>query len=240
MNFFDSKLWKKIRKNKKIFRIIHNTIGVKARKIGLRDRVKEMKNVGLASIFEIDETLEQCGCDFFVDFGTLLGFIRSGKPMAWDYDIDFGIFLSDYFKWDDLEQRMIEKGFSLSRQFSYQGDVTEQTYRRGNIYVDFFAHFFKDGGSYYYVYYPEEDYQYEDNKHLHARSTTTVKITGCKKLNVEGGVVHVPIEYEQYLEDVYGADWRIPQQNWKPGAFPNVKKLEVLGVLTDFEAKGSN
>ena len=235
MNFFNTKIWGAIRNNKKIYGLIHNTIGLWIKNHSLRDRIKEMKTNGTACIFEIDRILSNANCVFFVDFGTLLGFIRDGKPLSWDYDIDYGICLSESFNWDDLRQIMNSHGFRLIKQFSYHSVVTEQTYRRNNIFVDFFSHFTEGDYSYYYIYYPEKDYQYEDKNHLHTRMTKTVRISDSRHYDVKGGSIHVPIEYESYLADVYGDDWKIPNPNWTPGLRPNITKLKDLGVLSEFE-----
>lgn len=235
MNFFDTKLWKRVRNNEKLYGLIHNSIGLWIKNYHLRDRIGEMKAGGLSCIFEIDKLLSDLNCTFFVDFGTLLGFIRNGKLLSWDYDIDFGICLNKNFQWKDLEEVMNRAEFQLVRQFSYHETITEQTYRKSNIYIDFFSHVIESDRSYYYVYYEEKDYQYDNPMYRHARVTTTVKITSNITYEVDGGLVHVPREYEKYLEDVYGTDWKIPNPNWTAGLLPNIEKMKDLGVMNEFQ-----
>ena len=193
-----------------------------------------MREGGLSCIFEVDKILSQKSCVFFVDFGTLLGFVRNGKPLSWDYDIDFGICIDDQFQWDDLYKAMTENGFQLARQFSFQNVITEQTYRKNNVFVDFFNHFTDSNNSYYYIYYKEQDYNYKDENSLHARMTKTIRITGSQKIAVEGGYVHVPNEYESYLADVYGEDWRVPNPNWNADHMTNITKMNDFGIMEEF------
>lgn len=234
MRFFETRLWKKIRTNEKLYGLIHNTIGLWIKNYRLRDRIKDVKENGLTCIFEIDDLLAKSGYNAFVDFGSLLGFVRSGKPLSWDYDIDFGLCVDEYFSWDDLQEKLQSIGFKLIKQFSYSGIITEQTYIRGNICVDFFAHFSSNEESVYYVYYSEEGYTYENNSLRHARTTTTVKITNTKQLAVQNGFVHVPNDVEQYLADVYGENWRTPIPNWEPKERDNIRKMEEFGYYTEF------
>lgn len=234
MDFFESGFWNRVRANKKLYGLIHNTIGLWIKNYGLRERIGEMKADGLSTIFEIDKLLSQKNAVFFVDFGTLLGFVRNRKPLSWDYDIDFGICFNDLFQWEDLGKAMKTSGFQLEKQFTYNGTITEQTFRRNNIYIDFFSHFIDDDSSYYYVYYAEKDYPYKDKSQLHARITRTVIITGTKEFEVDGGYIHVPVEYESYLADVYGENWRIPNPNWVFELKPNVTKMNGFGVLEEF------
>ena len=237
MNFFDTKLWNTVRNNKKLYGFIHNSIGLWIKNYRLRDRIREMKTEGRSYIFEIDRLLANSNCIYFVDFGTLLGFIRKGKPLSWDYDIDFGICLSECFQWTDLEKVLRDDGFQLVRQFSYHDIITEQTYRKNNLFVDFFSHFTELDSSHYYIYYEEKNYQYKDEMFRHARVTKTVKITDNILYEVDGGKIHVPKEYEQYLEDVYGHDWRIPNPNWTVGSMPNITKMNDFGIMKEFEYK---
>lgn len=40
---------------------------------------------------ETHKILEEHGVEYFLDYGTLLGFVRDGGPLPWDYDLDIGI-----------------------------------------------------------------------------------------------------------------------------------------------------
>ena len=234
MDFFETKFWKSIRKNEKLYNLIHNSLGKMIRDNQLKDRKIAIKNDGFASITEIDKTLSAVNCVHFVDFGTLLGFVREGKLLAWDFDVDFGVKIDNGFTWQALGMLMNSISFSLVKQFSFHGVVTEQTYARNGVFVDFFRHFDSDSGSYYYVYFNDTE-QEEGSTDLKIKVTTTVRLTETAKLPVEGGVVSVPKEYEQYLVDVYGENWRVPDPDWKPAAKPNVRFLEEPGTLTEFK-----
>ena len=235
MKIVDTKMWKKIRKNKWLYFIIHNSIGKIVSEKKMKKRVESMKKRGLSSLFSIQTALEKEELLFFVDFGTLLGFVREGKPLSWDYDMDFGLLIDDDQKWDILNKAMNNIGFEQIKQFSYKKVITEKTYRKDDVYVDFFRHFSLGDTSCYYVYYAEKDYEYKDENQLHARMTKTVKISGTKELEVEDGKVYVPNEYIKYLEDVFGADWKVPNPNWTAKPTDNIFYLEEFGVLEEYE-----
>lgn len=234
MSFFDTRLWGWIRNNESAYNLIHRTIGMRIRRYYIKDRISGIRKNGVKSIFEIDRVLSDNGFVHFVDFGTLLGFVRSGSPMKWDYDIDFGLCVDDDFQWSELGSILSGIGYKLKRQFSYQGTITEQTYAKDNVYVDFFSHRKNGNTSYYYIYFKDENYEYQSDRIMHARMTTTIAISGNVALEVKGGSVYVPKEYEQYLEDVYGNDWRVPQPNWIGPPRENVKMLDGFGEMTEF------
>lgn len=59
---------------------------------------KATKDFGRELIFWITELLEKHKVDVYVDFGTLLGFVRDGDILDWDDDIDMSVNDYDYEK----------------------------------------------------------------------------------------------------------------------------------------------
>lgn len=232
----DSKLWNCIRSNELIYSFFHRAIGLKLQASFDRARIRAIKRYGMNTIFDIDKILSEHDVRYFVDFGTLLGLVRSGGLLPWDCDIDFGIKISRIFKWKDLQIVLENKGYKLSRYFSYNGIITEQTYQKGNVFVDFFSHFDDEEYSKYYVYYRKNGFIYESNNRMHARMVSTIRIDSTEDLKISNGKIPVPKQYEQYLCDVYGADWRIPDPEWKGKEdLPNVVYLTELGEMTEVE-----
>jgi len=162
---------------------------------------------------------------FFLDFGGLLGMIRNGEFIKWDLDIDYGLIIDEAFSWNALEALFNSEGFTKVRQFSFNGTVTEQTYRKGNADVDFFAHYCKDDYSLCYCYYRKDSFIYNNKNEMHVMQfkTTQIKTTTIFKGN--SITVHIPNDVEDYLKDIYTEDWRIPNPNWIPGSGPSCEKL---------------
>ncbi|WP_303804525.1 hypothetical protein [Ruminococcus flavefaciens] len=215
-----TKIGKMIIKNKFLFSIYKASLGRIRRKYRLSKRSHDVKGNGILRIMEIERILEKEGAFFFVDCGTLLGFIREGKPIKWDYDIDFGIVIDSKYNWNNLEEAMIKHGYTLHHQFRFEGNITEQTYKKGITMIDFFNHFHEDNNTCFYAYYRKENYNYSSDNEMNVLKLKGVKISGTKKIKVEGGFVHVPNEAEKYLENIYGVNWRIPDPNYKDGSGP--------------------
>lgn len=216
-----SETWRKIK-----FKIKKNKfLYVPCRKLKLAylglKRKGHLKKDGIKYIMEIDKILEKTSACFFVDAGTLLGIVRNKSLISWDLDIDFGIFIDDNFSWDDLEKSLKKGGFVLDHQYRFKGKITEQTYRRGKVFVDFFGHFSDESNSYFYAFYCKNGFWYENPNQLHTWMFKTVKISGTKKLELDNGYVHVPNETEEYLAGHYGKDWRTPNPNWVSGSDPD-------------------
>lgn len=199
-------------------------------------RTKTLQENGLKIVLDVDKLLEHTNACYFIDNGTLLGFIRDGKLIQWDLDIDFGIYITPEFTWKDLEKTLNKIGFRLHHQFRLKNEITEQTYRRGGASIDFFNHINDDDSTMFYCYYLKEGYDYKTESQRHTRLFKTCKISGMKVLQLPEGNVHVPIESESYLEGLYGASWRIPNPEWKDDLSPACICLgdDELGIYEDF------
>ena len=232
MSIFETSIWRAIKKNRILYLIIHNTVGKVIGRFHLKKRIHAVSKEGITSILDIDNALSSTGCIFYLDFGTLLGITRDGNLLKWDYDLDYGIHITEQFNWIDLENCLNSIGFTLVKYFQYAGVTTEQTYKRNNIYVDFFNHFSDGENSYYYVYYHKKNKHYDDDNQLNVRKTTTHLIEGNDYLESNGYAFRIPCNHQYYLEEIYGKDWMIPNESWTPDNMNNIEYLPGLGILT--------
>ena len=103
--------------------------------------------------------------------------------------------------------------------------------------IDFFNHYSDALNSYYHAYIRKKDYVYDDFKYIHALRYKTIRISGLKIAPLEDIMVHIPIEAEEYLEDIYGKDWRIPNPNWvEDGSLSTCETLPKLGYYEKFRS----
>lgn len=222
----ETKVWKSFRSNKKLFGLYKKIMGNRIGNYVMSDRIMDVQNNGMLVISEITKSLEACNVKFFVDNGTLLGLKRNNKLISWDYDVDFGIFITDRFTWQQLEEQMAKIGFTKDHQFKFKGKITEQTYKREDMFIDFFNHLNCDENTSFYCFYKDDNVKYSKANELSVMELKTKKITGTQKLELsEGCYVYVPIEAEEYLADLYGKTWRIPNPNWVSGSGPACIKL---------------
>ena len=84
-------------------------------------------------------TLEAGGYEPVLAFGTLLGAVREGRFLRHDYDLDFGVELDTNEDWAKLTACMEAAGFTILRQFSLRGTITEQAYDADGFTFDIFG-----------------------------------------------------------------------------------------------------
>lgn len=222
------KLWKKLkpfREKAKKIEFIYKPYKKIVTTHAQKKRSKFFKKRGMDLVMEVERIMEKTPAFYFVDAGTLLGLVRDGKLISWDLDIDFGIFANEKYSWLDLERTLGEAGFELIHQFKFRERIAEQTYQRKNVSIDFFGHYSDDNNSYFSSFYIKQGFAYKDDTQRHVRLFTNVKISGTQKYKIGNDYVHVPVEYEEYLSEHYGQNWRIPNPNWVSDSDPDCTLL---------------
>ena len=157
------------------------------------------------------------------------GFIKS------DDDIDVGI-LEGNFSWSNLEACLNEIGMEKMRQFELNGKITEQTYKKKGVCVDFFLYMKNENGYTANVYWidPKRKYSTEMGHSVMYRDCPVInEFTTKKVMSVE---VITPTNYEEYLVANYGNSWRKPDPDYKPEKYVRTEEyLEAQRI--DFEGK---
>ena len=125
--------------------------------------------------------------------GSLLGIIRDGDFIDWDEDIDLNILQEDIERFKNSLWDLKEKGFELSRcdRCGHLYSVT-----RNGEFVDFYI---------------MEKISPEIRTNMGPDFVFDKHLVNLMDWDFNGLKIQVPVEYESYLELMYG-DWRTPVQ----------------------------
>lgn len=179
------------------------------------------------------QSLETVDCKVFCTFGMLLGLVREGHFLKNDADLDFGYLVVDESDWIRIERSLTSVGFEKMREFSYQGVITEQTYKSKGIFIDLFGYFRRGDSIVSYAYRRDLDTVYPDRDSYTAYFHTAPKFERIIDLPCDYGTLPAPEHPEVYLESVYGPGWRTPS-SWENGSGPNITFLSEFGLLKVF------
>ena len=125
--------------------------------------------------------------------GTLLGVIREGDFIDWDGDIDLNILMEDREKFKDCLWDLKDKGFELICS-DRCGHLYEFT--RNGEFVDFYI---------------MEKISPEVRTNMGPDFVLDKHLVNLRDWDFKGLTIQVPIEYESYLQLLFG-DWRTPVQ----------------------------
>ncbi len=145
--------------------------------------------------------------NFWLEFGTLLGYYRDGDLIMHDTDIDFGVYLKDYS--EQIEKTFISAGFTKMHDlFIEDGSGRELSFVKNNISVDLFFFSEKDGKMICHLFPISRETQKR-----YAREICTEKFS-LVETQFKGEKVYVSSNIEQRLIDTYGKEYKVPDKNW--------------------------
>ena len=190
---------------------------------------KVLAEQGMQVVEEVENALSNQNVKYFLSFGNLLGLEREGHFIKYDNDIDYCIFIDEKFTWEMLEVRMNEAGYKKVRQYSLNGEISEQTYKKGILPVDFFGCRIEGGYIVSHDFFRKNDYSYATKKEMHVLESRFEKVDEVKKKIYNGVEITVPADPIKYLESVYTEKWREPDPNWCEHTAPGRRVLEEMG-----------
>jgi hypothetical protein len=173
----------------------------------------------------VARVLERAGIWYSLAYGSLLGAVRDGDIIPWDYDLDFIVRAEDAPRIYALGETLADEGGGFS-PLRYEGKylavndgvaefwstaiaVQFRGYRLGELYAfqsfsdGVMRRFDLEAGTYYS---PHSSFPA-----FFAERTTEVQIRGCKYAAFA--------EPEKWLEGTYGVGWRSPYRACSQGGF---------------------
>lgn len=150
------------------------------------------------------EVLDELRIPFFISSGTCLGYLREGKFLDHDYDIDVGIFREDYTP--IIINKMAEKGLILYRTLGNVKDGLELSFRlKGtrlgkHAKIDIFLHY-KENDNIYWISYIAPKFK----KVIKYQVSDFI----LKPVNFMDTTINVPYPTVKYIREHYGSDWYI-------------------------------
>lgn len=202
-----------------------------------KNRQKELlQNNGFKLLNSLDKTFKSISLNYFVDFGTLLGFVRENGFMSHDLDLDIGVFATDEEKLA-LYAVLQRSGYILYRNYILGNKIVEQSYhytdKKKNIIIKFDINFYentKNESKTWLFYYLKKNKLKPRYRHVVEMSYS--RIEDISYINVQGNNIPVPSNYEKLLEEKYGQTWKTPDSNWIYWESPAAKKIDAKGYYT--------
>ncbi|MBR6565437.1 MAG: LicD family protein [Spirochaetaceae bacterium] len=208
----------KLKKNK-LFVFIKSYVW----KLVSKTRKDKLQKYGYEFLEIFFNICEEVGVDAWIDWGTLLGFVRSGELIRYDDDLDIGIvalsdekhtlLINSLYKHNLKKVREFKRNSILILEsFSYKGILLDVCYYIPNG-QDLFCYMFKLGErtEIKYVKGIEHSIGYYSYKYI-VKNEQTEKVffnNGCK--------CYVPQNAENRVAKLYGDNWKIPctDFNWE-------------------------
>lgn len=158
------------------------------------------------ALSDLANVFEENHMQMFLVSGTFLGCIREKKFLSHDYDIDVGV----YGELEKLKEIFLKDKNFILQNLTYKGGV--QMHHINGIYIDVFLHYEENG-----VIYHNGDFMRWKNTPF---ELVEYDFLGSKYLGAK--------DYDLYLKENYGEDWRTPKNSMQFNSFLNTPNIEIL------------
>lgn len=149
---------------------------------------------------ETIDTLGESQIQSWVDFGTLLGFVRSQDFIKNDFDIDVGVINVGS---EEITKQLEKNGYKLvDAIYSKQGHFTLGFIRKG-VLVDIYGYKFNEESN-------VECLIKKGDKFITLENT----LSGVETYKIFGHSAFVPIQKEDWLTRIYGLGYVAPDPNY--------------------------
>lgn len=198
-------------------------------KYNRRKVIKRMSLYGNELLNEANKALEQTGVEYFLDFGTLLGFIREGGFIEHDPDIDISVI---YFEGVEeiIDQALTKNGFKKYLEYKKSGMIVEEAYVYKGVKMDVF-YLFEDkenGGKLSYHSFITEKIEYNEPYNKSTYTFVHSPFLGTKQLDNQNVSFRIPINEYDWIEERYGQNWRIPVKEWSMDSAYSLLKKPIV------------
>jgi len=163
---------------------------------------------GYTTLNIIHNVMTKNSINYFIDFGTLLGFIREKGFIKNDLDIDIGIIYDNNLE-IIVKRHLNNEKFVLLKEYLYNGEVVQQSFIKYNIKIDINYYFNSNDKSICYLFYNKKAEE----------SISVVKmeyniISNTQDILINNNKYKIPRNYNILLEQKYGINWQIPDEKW--------------------------
>lgn len=177
----------------------------------------------------------------FVDFGTLLGFIRDNGFISHDIDTDIGIICTNIEEREKLLSLFKSSDYFITHEFYYLDSLQEFSIEKEGIKTDIIFYGTKSVNNetkiYTYSFSRLFNKQYNNDLEIDVYYYEYTNINEIIPYKINSFDYPVPLNYEEALKDRYGENWRVKDSKWSYQNDPSIKKLEDLGYYYNHKRK---
>lgn len=176
-------------------------------------RLQYFRTEAVELLQRFTEALNAEGIDYWLEFGTLLGYYREHDFIAHDDDLDFGAYLTDAAK---VRRTLEARGFKLIRRYTDNGGGLEECYRYLHTTLDVF-YFSRDSEGLHCTSYTRAKKSLLSSL-LNRRPCMVKRVSipdnGLAMVTYKGCTIGVPIDCKEHLTWHYGPTFMTPNPNF--------------------------
>ena len=164
-------------------------------------------NVGVRVLSEAVHAYARVGVTAWMQDGTLLGAVRHGRPIPWDYDMDLGLMHVDWTP--EADASLVDAGFISKGNHNAPASDYHQKWAKSGIQFCVF-HYYTDPDGRVWHGLRRKPYRYYYPRAFEIRPYP-----------ISGVMLPAPHPPEEFLRTKYGENWRTPKARWDSSSMPS-------------------
>ncbi len=197
---------------------------MKNKKSKIRIRTEEELEDRNKGLVEIRDVLEELGIAYFIWGGVLLGAIREGDFIKWDWDVEIGVYTEEsYPKREKIIENLLKNGFTVKKKKRSNDNfkITATKHRNKG----------REATSYSIT-------GWKKNKKFYERKLWKIPaefLDSLDKIEFRGNTYNCPKNPKAYLEWQYG-DWQTPKktEDKKEYIHPRFSNRGILKTIGNY------
>lgn len=177
----------------------------------------------------------------FVDYGTMLGFIRDKGFISHDIDTDIGIICDDIEERKKLLSIFQSESYFITHEFYYLNGLQEFSIEKEGIKTDIIFYGTKTVKAelkmYTYSFSRLFNKEYKNDLEIDVFYYEYTYLNELTTSKVKSFDYPIPQNYEVALQERYGENWKVKDSNWDYQDDPSFRKLEDLGYYYNHKRK---
>lgn len=163
----------------------------------------------IKNLSELDTVFRKHNVRYWMQDGTLLGYVRDKNFIPHDNDVDIGMRWSDFSQ--DIFKDIIKSGFVFKSSHGRLEESLVINFRKRNIPIDIYFYYY-DGDRFYHTAACGKARKY--------RVDFSYKDFDVKEVEYFGTKLFIPDDPLYFIETKYGKDWSEPKPVWDSNENP--------------------
>lgn len=192
----------------------------------------------LDGLKDVIKSFEELEMDYWIDFGTLLGYVREKDFIKYDLDLDFGVLYSkrnikieEIFKKNNLikrkEIRLRDENILAQESYLYKNKIN----------IDIYYYREQKEELIFYDFIREKNSSYDESmKRNNGLDVVITKYPKSELVNIKFKDVNckIPKMCKEYLEITYGLDYMKPKRPYEDYYLKSIEKINEKGIILKF------
>lgn len=203
-------------------------------------REERLANAALTSdgakvLADFQDVMRKLDAEWYLAYGTCLGALRNHQFISHDLDMDFYLCPKPEAGIEEVKNALSAAGYRHHHDYQVEGKTAECSWERNGVNFDIFVLEEKPEGYGCYLFNRFPDSSYSQEHEFSVSLSMAPHITGKREIDLEGVMVPIPANAEDFMKLYYGENWIVPDPGYTwENSLPSRKRCTKRGYYIQY------